>query len=62
MHGNGVVVVECSGREPLGTHVNEEMAAFVEAEADRLDVSKSDFLRLLLVAYRDGSSSPQRVC
>ena len=48
----GPVVTDCAGREPLGTHVDEEMHEYVEREADRLGVTNSEFLRLLLVAYR----------
>lgn len=52
----GPVIADCSGREPIGTHVDEEMREFVEQETDRLDLTNSDFLRLLLVTYRDGVS------
>jgi len=51
------LVTDCAGKESLGVRVDEEMREFVEQEADRLDVTNSDFLRLLLVAYRDNPRS-----
>jgi hypothetical protein len=52
-------MADIAGRESLGTSVNQEMHEYVEQEADRLGVTNSDFLRLLLVAYRGGHPSPK---
>lgn len=55
----GPIVTDCTGGTPLGTRIDEEMEKYVEQETDRLGVTKAEFLRLLLVAYRGGHPSPK---
>jgi negative regulator of replication initiation len=43
----------CSGEIPTGTKVDAEMREFIDAETDRLGISKSEFHRRLLESYRD---------
>lgn len=43
----------CKGNIPVGTKVDRAMREFVESEADRLGVTISDFLRRLLLRYRE---------
>lgn len=43
----------CQGSIPVGTKVDESMRVFVEKESDRLGVSVSEFLRRLLIVYRE---------
>ena len=54
----GNIVSDCTGDVTMATKVDDEMRRYVEQEADRLEVSKAEFFRLLLVAYRDGSRRP----
>jgi len=57
----GNVVTDCTGDVTMATKVDDEMRRYVEQEADRLEVSKAEFVRLLLVAYRDGHRSAEAV-
>ena len=43
----------CQGEIPVGTKVDRPTREFVEDEAARLGVSKTEFLRRLLDTYRD---------
>ena len=43
----------CQGSIPLGAKVDRNMREFVEAEADRLGMTVSEFLRRLLIIYRE---------
>ena len=43
----GNVVTDCTGDVTMATKVDDEMRRYVEQEADRLEVSKVEFLRLL---------------
>lgn len=43
----------CYGDIPAGTKTDRAMAEFVESEAERLGVSKSEFMRRLLELYRE---------
>lgn len=42
----------CQGSIPVGTKVDRPMREFVESESDRLGVTPSEFLRRLLLVYR----------
>jgi len=43
----------CFGDIPAGTKVDSSMREFIDAEADRLGVSKAEFHRRLLEFYRE---------
>lgn len=43
----------CYGSIPVGTKVDQPMREFVESEADRLGMSVSEFLRRVLIVYRE---------
>ena len=43
----------CHGDIPTGTKTDSAMREFIEAESDRLGVSKSEFHRRLLEFYRE---------
>ena len=43
----------CYGEVATGTKTDRSMAEFIESEADRLGVSKSEFHRRLLELYRE---------
>lgn len=43
----------CQGSIPVGTKVDQPMREFVENEADRLGVTPSEFLRRVLLVYRE---------
>lgn len=51
----------CVGTISVGTKVDREMREFVENEADRLGVTPSEFLRRLLIEYRE-SRKGNRLC
>jgi len=42
----------CQGSIPVGTHVDRSMREFVETQSERLGVTVSEFLRRLLLMYR----------
>lgn len=42
----------CQGNIPVATKVDQPMREFVEREADELGMSHSEFLRRLLLVYR----------
>lgn len=43
----------CFGDIPTGTKVDASMREFIEAETDRLGISKAEFHRRLLEFYRE---------
>ena len=43
----------CHGDIPLGTKTDRAMKEFIDSEAERLGVSKSEFHRRLLELYRE---------
>jgi hypothetical protein len=43
----------CYGNIPVGTKVDQPMREFVENESDRLGISVSEFLRRVLIIYRE---------
>lgn len=43
----------CVGTLSVGTKVDRSMREFVESESDRLGISPAEFLRRLLVTYRE---------
>jgi len=43
----------CFGNIPAGTKVDSSMREFIDAEAERLGVSNSEFMRRLLEFYRE---------
>ena len=43
----------CQGSIPVGTKVDQPMRSFVEDECDRLGVTTSEFLRRVLLVYRE---------
>jgi hypothetical protein len=43
----------CQGSIPVGTKVDQPMREFVENESERLGVTPSEFLRRLLLVYRE---------
>jgi len=43
----------CQGSIPIGAKVDREMREFIEAEAERLGMTVSEFLRRLLIIYRE---------
>lgn len=57
----GVSMSSCTGDIPIGTKTDRQMAEFVESEADRLGVTKSEFHRRLLEFYR-GSRRENQDC
>jgi len=54
----------CQGEIPLATKVDKPTREFVEDEAARLGVSKTEFLRRLLETYRESraGSTPCEHC
>jgi len=44
---------KCQGEIPTGAKVDRDMADYVQSEAHRLGVSKSEFHRRLLELYRE---------
>jgi len=46
----------CQGSIPVATKVDQPMREFVEAEADRLGITVSEFLRRLLLVYRESQA------
>lgn len=53
MNSFGVVYTDCTGDETVATKVDTEMKEYVQREAASMGVSTSEFLRLLIVAYRE---------
>jgi len=49
----GGYMSSCHGDIPLGTKTDRAMKEFIDSEADRLGVSKSEFHRRLLELYRE---------
>ena len=49
----GSTMTRALGNIPVGTKVDRDMREFVEEEADRLGVSVSEFLRRVLITYRE---------
>lgn len=43
----------CQGSIPVGAKIDRDMREFVEAEAERLGVTVSEFVRRLLIMYRE---------
>lgn len=44
---------KCGGEIPLSTKTDKAMQEFVDSEADRLGVNRSEFFRRLLEDYRE---------
>jgi len=49
----GGYMSSCHGDIPLGTKTDRAMKEFIDSEAERLGVSKSEFHRRLLELYRE---------
>lgn len=43
----------CQGSIPVGTKVDQLMREFVEDESERLGITPSEFLRRVLLVYRE---------
>lgn len=43
----------CLGDLPIGTKTDREMKQWVEAEADRLGITRAEFLRRVLELYQE---------
>jgi hypothetical protein len=43
----------CQGSIPVGAKVDRAMREFIEGEAERLGMTVSEFLRRLLIMYRE---------
>jgi hypothetical protein len=46
-------MANCHGTIPCSTKIDASMCEFIEAEADRLRISKAEFHRRLLDFYRE---------
>jgi hypothetical protein len=46
---------ECKGPEAVATKVTEEMLEHIDEEAERIDVTRAEYLRQVLDLYRNAA-------